>query len=930
MNAPASGLPGARSEAPDGRSGERLAGHSGERAEGPTGTPSAAGVERCYHCDEPTVAATRRRIDFDNAERALCCTGCEAVMRAILDAGLADYYRHRTAAAAFGRVPNELAAALDALAVYDEPELVGRHVVGVGADGLPATGEAVRASEVLLSVEGMRCGACVWLLERAVRSLPAVSGASFNFSTSRARVRYDAARLPLSAILRRVASVGYRVVPFDAREREEGVRRESRAQLQRLFVAGIATMQVMMYALPAYLADAGGIDPAHEGLLRWASLLLTAPVMLYSARPFFAGAWRDLAARRPGMDVPVSIGLLAAFSASVHATLTQRGEIWFDSVAMFVFLLLGARWLEWQARRRALRAVDDIAAAAPETAWLLDGESEATDPTARRRPSGGVGDTRSAAEKGRATRVPAARLVPGDRIRVSGGERVPVDGRIVGDDAVVDLSLLSGESVPVTLAAGAAVPGGALVAGAPLELVVERGVSASAPSMIERLIERGAGEKPRIVRAADRVAVGFVTALLAFAALVFVLWSWLEPSRAATVAVTVLVVSCPCALSLATPAALAAATGRLLGERLVVSRGHAIETLAQVTDVVFDKTGTLTTGHPELAAVALADGSTRAEVLALAARLERGSAHPFGRALLAVAAREGIVEVELGALRHEAGQGVRGARDDGAVLRLGSARWCGLDEAACRGLRRRGGASGEGRDARGADDHARRAVPDTTSEVFLAVVREHATDGAGDTVSVEAREAVPLARFAFVDPPRPEAHRVVETLAARGLGVHLLSGDRPETAGAVAGALGIAEARGAATPSDKQAAVAALQAQGRVVLMVGDGINDAPVLALADVSLAVGDASALARTAADVISLAPGLDVLPPLLAHTRRAARLIRQNLAWAALYNVVAIPAAAFGLVPPWAAAIGMAGSSLIVAGNALRLSRSPASGR
>ena len=391
----------------------------------PARAGAAAGEVRalCYHCAEPVPLDERRTFAFDGAERALCCGGCEAVMSAIVEAGLGDYYRKRIAPAAFGTVPPDIAHALDELAVYDEPEFVERHVVPVDAAGRESGAEAAVAGELTLALDGLRCGACVWLVERTLTARSGVFEASCNFSTSRVRVRFDPARTTPSTLLGALAGIGYRALPFDARERERALTRTSRDLLQRLFVAGIASMQVMMYALPAYLSGPGGVEFEYERLLRWASLVLTVPVVLYSARPFFAGAWRSLLARRPNMDVPVSIGLGAAFAASVHATLTMRGEIWFDSVAMFAFLLLGARWLEWQARRRALRAVDDLGVATPDIATRL--------------------------ETGGARRVPAARLAPGERILVAGGERVPADARVAADSGgMVDLSLLSGESMP--------------------------------------------------------------------------------------------------------------------------------------------------------------------------------------------------------------------------------------------------------------------------------------------------------------------------------------------------------------------------------------------------------------------------------------------------------------------------------------------------
>ena len=846
---------------------------------------------RCYHCTEEVVEPGRWQVDFDGGTHDVCCAGCEAVMQAIVESGLGDYYRFRTEPAQFGVIPDNLAQRLDELGVFDEPEISERYLQPV------SSGEPAQASELVdvnLAVEGMRCGACVWVLERSIAALPGVERSSVNFSSGRASVRFDVARLKLSDILRRVAQMGYKSAPFDARERELALKSESRVHLQRLFVAGIATMQVMMYALPAYLSGEGDIDPAHENLLRWASLVLTTPVLLYSAVPFLKGAWLDLKRREPGMDVPVSIGILAAFFASVWATLTGTGEIYFDSVAMFVFLLSGARYLEWAARRRAMRAVDDISAEAPETAQrLVDDEIEI---------------------------VPAARLDVDDLILINTGERVPVDGVVQSGHSDVNNALVTGESVPVAVGPGDALAGGCLLTGAPLQVRVLRRQAASTLSVIDRLIDRGATEKPRAVRIADRIATLFVTTLLVYAMLVWLIWLQLDASRAATTAIAVLVVSCPCALSLATPAALAAATGDLLRSRLLITRGHALETLARVTDVVFDKTGTLTTGAPVVSGIQLAQGWQRSQVLQLAAALEMGSTHPYAHALRQASAEQqsgadAIAELaHLGYaavdLEHCAGHGlaarIESADGSGSAFYLGSASWCGLTSEAVHSWQ--------------ADDDAQARA---ASEVFLT--QRPLLDSGEETVP---GEPVLLARFLISDSLRAEALPLVRQLSQSGLTVHLLSGDRLPAVQVVAQSLGINQYTAAVTPVEKQAYVASLQANGATVLMVGDGINDAPVLASADVSLAAGEATALARTAADVISLLPGLEGLERLLSKSTQTMKIVRQNLVWAALYNATAIPLAALGYVPPWAAAIGMAGSSLLVVTNAQRLWSRPES--
>ncbi len=781
----------------------------------------------------------------------MCCAGCQAVAQAIVDAGLHDYYRHRAHPAAG---PSAVPPELDDLRLYDEPELAARYV---------RTDASAHSQEATLLLDGLRCGACVWLIERTLASQPGVSAASVNFATERAVVRWDPARTKLSELLRRIAEIGYRALPYDARRREEQLARGTRQLVRRLFVAGIGMMQVMMYAVPAYVAGAGEIDWEFEQLMRWASLLLTIPAILYSAQPFFAGALRDLRARSLGMDVPVALGLSAAFVASAWSTLVGHGEVYFDSVTMFIFLLLSARYLEWIARRRASRAVDAMAAALPEqVSRLLDPPEQITE---------------AALAAAALEQIPAARAAPGDLLKVAAGERFAVDATIVAGATSVDQSLLTGESEPVPRRTGDEVAGGSVNAASPVWVRVLRASADSTLSTIERLIERAAHDRPAIALAADRAAGWFVLALLALAATVAAIWWAVDPARVLPVAIAVLVVSCPCALSLATPAALAAATGALTRQGILVASGRALETIATCTDVVFDKTGTLTAGRPRLVATTAFGEHDAARALRMAAALGAGSSHPLAAALIEASA--GAHCEPATALVQHAGLGVEGTID-GLRYRLGSAAfvapWGAMPPAA----------AGPG------------------SEVWLA------------------GPAGPLARFELRDTLRPDAIATVDRLRRQGLRLHLLSGDHPSAVEAVANELRIDAWHANASPTSKLERVRALQRDGCRVLMVGDGINDAPVLAAADASLAVGQATALARTAADTVLLSPNLEMVPALVRIARRTRSVILQNLAWAGLYNAVAIPAAAVGWVPPWLAAIGMSASSLLVVGNALRL--------
>ena len=844
---------------------ETIATPAGAARGSATGAAPDSGLPACFHCGQPVLSPGRWLSSVGGAQREMCCTGCQAVADAIVAAGLDDYYRTRTELAAPGAelppglvpAPATLAAAAaqhsagsaaEALAIYDEPEVQARFVRRDGEH-----------REATLLVEGIRCGACVWLIEQQLRAQPGVEDVSVNMATERATIRYLDSGSPLSALLAAAGRIGYRLRPFDPARREQALRQTSRDLFRRLFIAGLGMMQVMMYAVPVYLAGPGDIEPQWDSLMRWASLALTLPVILYSAQPFFSGAWRDLRARSPGMDVPVAIALVAAFAASVHATVTGRGEVWFDSVTMFVFLLLGARYLEWMARRRAARTLDALSASVPETAERIDPLT------------------------GNSERVPATRLAPGDRFRVAPGERIAVDAELLDEHTSIDQSLLTGESRPVPVQRGQPVPGGAINTGHPVLLRALRAAGDSTVSTIERLAERAAANRPRLVTITDRVARIFVMALLVLSAAVWLAWLQIDPARAGQIAIAVLVVSCPCALSLATPAALAAASGAALRSGMLVASGDMLLRASETTDVVFDKTGTLTLGQPKLVDLAPlplaisrwpgADTASR-RLLAIAAALETGQPHPVAEAIRRAAADEALPLAS--EARTLPGLGVQ-ATIDGRRWRLGSAAFTGA----------------------------------------------HPEAGAGqDTVVWLADESGPLARMQFRDELREGAAEVVARLASRGLRPHLLSGDHPATVAAVADALGIAERTGDADPAAKLAYVRRLQAEGRRVMMVGDGINDAPVLAAADVSVAVGEATSLARTAASIVLLGRRIADLCLLHDMADDTRRIVKQNLGWAMAYNALAIPMAAVGWVPPAVAAIGMSASSLLVALNALRL--------
>lgn len=818
----------------------------------PAKSDCAAG--ECFHCGQPIPANTRYPVEIEHVSREMCCRGCQAVAQAIVDGGLADYYRHRTAKSgtavldASDVVPEWLRQAK----LYDLPEVQQSFV-------RQETGEVREASLIL---EGIVCAACVWLNEHHISSLPGVLSVEVNYSTHRARVRWDNTRIKLSEILQAVAAIGYTAHPFDPGRQEQLFLKERQAALRRLFIAGIGMMQVMMYAVPMYLASDDGTMPEWiASMMRWASLVLTLPVVTYSAWPFFLGAWRDLKLRQAGMDVPVALGVGSAFLASVYATLMGHGEVYFDSVSMFVFFLLSGRFLEMGARRKAADAAEKLIKLQPAMANRLLSYPDSWDDEL----------------------VPVSSLSLGEHVLIRPGEGVPADGPVEQGESQVDESLLTGESRPVAKKMGERLIAGTVNVDSSLVMRVDGLGQDTVLSGIVRLLDRAMAEKPALAQLADRVAGWFVLALLMIAATTGVVWYFIEPARAFWITVAVLVVSCPCALSLATPAALTAATGSLTRLGLLTTRGHALETLSRATHFVFDKTGTLTHGKMKLLEVVPLGALPGAQCLRIAAALEHASEHAIARALSAAAEADEYA-LETGEATNLPGSGMEGMVG-GQRYRLGRLEFAG--------------------------ELCGRAVPDA------------ALSGRnGATAVALADEEGWLALFVLGDALRPDAVALVEGLQQRGKTVVLLSGDQEEAVRQVARKLEIMTVRAAMTPQGKLDFVRELQCDGAVVAMVGDGVNDAPVLAAADVSIAMGGGTQVARASADMILLSEHLPHLNAGLDVAVKTQRIIRQNLAWAFGYNLVAIPLAALGYITPWMAGIGMSASSLLVVLNALRL--------
>ncbi|MBN6211267.1 heavy metal translocating P-type ATPase [Ralstonia flatus] len=823
--------------------------------------PSGAGASHatCYHCASPLDGATAVYADIGGISREFCCAGCQAVAQTLHASGMGHVY---DGPIAFAKpIEGDRRTEAEAVwATYDLPVMRERFV-RKRADG---------AEELSLAISGMRCAACVWLIERALSQVPGIREATVNYATERARIVADAGAMRLSAVFAAIADVGYEAWPDQPSARRTAEARERRSLLIRLGLAMLGMMQVMMYAWPVYL-HGGDIPVSQTRLMQWASLLLTVPVVLISARPIFINAWRQVRHAHVGMDVPVALGIGAAFVASVVATVRGHGETYFDSVTMFVAFLLAARYLELRARQSAASGAEALVRQLPATCRRIDAESGALET------------------------IPVATLRPGDCVEVRAGEVLPADGIIEHGTTEIDESLLSGESVPRPRDVGAIVLAGSYNVVSAIRVRVNRVGTQTRLAAIVDLLERALTDKPRMAELADRVAGRFVAVLLGWALLTAIAWWWIDPTRMFAVTVAVLVVSCPCALSLATPSALAAASGALARRGVLVTRGHAIESLAAATDVLLDKTGTLTEGRLRLLSIETFSDLDAEDCLALACAMEQSENHPIAQSLRA-AASDAMPLPVLELVTNVPGQGVY-AMTGHQLMRLGTQSFA----------------------ARQYANHAVTSIRYTTETPM-----EEVPPAAACTSVWLGRNGEPLARFTLADTPRADAPACLSALRAQGLCLHLVSGDAPETVHWWANRLGIDHAVGGASPEDKRAYVRKLQANGARVLAVGDGINDAPLLAQAQVSIAIGSGAPLAQAGADAILTEPRLLAISEAVSIGHRALRVVRQNLGWAFAYNAISIPLATLGWLSPLAAGIGMSVSSLLVALNAWRLSR------
>ena len=798
----------------------------------------------CAHCGLPVPPGL-----VDTAGPSFCCEGCRSVHEILQGCGLERYYAVREAVGGDMSVAGPVRATGRDLAVFDDPDFAAANV-----EALP---DGTCRTELYL--ERVHFAACVWLVERLPRLVPGCIESRLSIGSQTAVVRWDPQRTRLSEIARGLERLGY--PPHAARDRSvrEHRRQEDRTAMIRIAVAGAIAGNVMLIAFALYGGHFHGMEPIFRRVFGGASAVLAGISLLWPGRVFFTGAIGSIRTRRIHMDVPIAIGLGAGYAWSTAATIAGSLQVYFDSIAILVFLLLLGRWIQSRQQRRGHDAVALLFAVTPATARRIDAAATAGDVAAPIR------------------EVPLEAVVPGYRLEVRVGDVVPVDGRIIAGRSRLDEAILTGESDPIERGVGDPAHAGTTNLGARLEILAESTGRQTRAGRIMDLVERSARERPPVVRRADRLAAIFVPVVLLLAAVTLAIWWPTDRGRAVASSMSLLIITCPCALGLATPLAVIAALGQAARRRILIKGGEALELLSRPGILVLDKTGTLTLGRRRVAAW---NGSP--EALAAAAALERHSAHPIARAILEHAAESEPAPPVADAVTETIGGGVAG-RIDGVGWRIGRASF--LEAGGVR-------------------------IPREIAEAARGFARD------GLSPVLVARDQLAVAVAGVGDPLQPDSRSSIQTLQAAGWRCEILSGDDPELVRRTGELVGIParRCRGGCTPEDKLARVRRLAAR-RTTVVVGDGVNDAAALAAATVGVAVHGGAEASLQAADVYLDRPGLGGVVELIDGARRTSRVITRNLATSLGYNVVGGALAMAGLMDPVLAAILMPASSLTV---------------
>lgn len=826
-------------------------------------------TSKCFHCNEAVPTGINLWIEISQVQQPMCCIGCQAIAKTIVDNGLTQYYTVRTEPAHKGQslVPEQLQKnkLLDEAVLQSEFVFQSTSHQGGAQDN--------ECKEAILTIDGISCAACAWLIEMQLDKLIGLLSINVNATSQRATVKWQDDAIKLSDILLAIENIGYQALPFKANDVEIRNKKQSKEFIKRLGISGILMMQIMMIAVGLYFGAFADMTEHNKIYLRWVSFILTIPIVCYGALPFYTGAIKAIKAKRLSMDVPVSIAILLAFFASVWATITQQGEVYFESVSMFTFLLLIGKFLEFRARSHAAQVSANLLKLMPMTATKVITSNDNVQST----------DTLVNNSQTKEVLVAAKQLIKGDVVIIKPGEVVPADGIITSGLSQLNEAMLSGEQLPINKTVDDKVFAGTINGDGNIVVQVKQASNQSFLSQLIRLSEQSQAHKPKMAKLSDKIAQYFVALILLTSIATAIYWQQHLPEEAFWITLSVLVATCPCALSLATPTALTCATTRLNRAGIMIKGGHVMETMPQINCFAFDKTGTLTTGEFTINKVELLDRNShysQEKILAISAALEAHSEHPIAKPFT----KYRDYRLTANNVKVHSGQGVSGTIND-IEYAIGKLSWL--------------------------EQHT------NIGNIQTETPKVHGNDASCILIANNK----PIAAFYLIDKIRDDAFETLSNLNNKNKTL-LLSGDSQIACNKLIQTLPVNTALGGLSAQDKMQHIKDTQAQDYKVAMTGDGVNDSPVFGAAHISIAMGCGADITKSGADVILLNNKLSSINTLIQVSHRTRRIILQNYLWAFGYNAIVLPLAVAGYITPYMAVIGMSASSILVISNSLRL--------
>ncbi|HFL8824289.1 MAG TPA: heavy metal translocating P-type ATPase [Candidatus Azoamicus sp. OHIO1] len=805
-------------------------------------------VKNCFHCGLLIKSDCEFKIEINKVLRFMCCPGCLAVAEFILENNLNEYYSYREKPSP--SIKESYFEDLKSFDIHDESE-IQKDFINIKNN---------KIASVILLIDGISCAACTWLIERHLKNIRGIKIISLNLITRKAKIEWYIEELTLNLILKEIKKIGYSASPYTLKKQEKQYTEESKRLLKKLIVAGIGMMQVMMLAIALYMGKKMDMIESYKIFIRWISLIITTPILIYSAENIFYNAYKNLKMATLGMDVPIALSLLIAYFSSIYNMQYNLDHVYFDSISMFIFFLLIAKFLEMRARHNSSKIIHSLQKLSTGTATLINNINHIN----------------------KQKKIKIDHLKYGDFILVKPGEIIPLDGIIKDGNGVIDESMLTGESKPVYKKSGMNVIGGTNNIDNILIIKVTKTKKKSKIASIIELLEQANLARPKITNTINKIAKYFVLATLSITTFVTIIWIYFGKDNILEITLSMLVVTCPCALSLATPMAITSCTNLLAKSGFLITKEHVLETLNNITDVVFDKTGTLTINNFYLKNIIVNNISIH-ESFSIALALEKNSHHPIAKAFT----RHTLVKNSSNFLQKNVknfpNQGIQG-EINGQEYRIGKLQF----------------------------------IKDWITNKEINII------GKNGIWIVLANKNEILTWFNLTNPIRKQAYKCINELKLLGVNLHILSGDSSNDVEKVSRKLRINNTKKNFTVEDKVLYIKKLQNIGLIVMMVGDGINDAPALNISHVSTSMGSGTDLAKINSDSVLLNNNLSIISDAIKNAKKTTNVIVQNIIWALAYNTVGLVTAGLGLIEPYYAAIGMSMSSLLVIFNSKKLEK------